>query len=149
VQRFIDRKLTPSPPAGRPLQKLTTLIVPPPPQPRVSLAKHLRTAPATVIDAHGEQHETAGLIKALHQAGGAPLLPRPATPAQPLRKNAPQPTAVQLPGPEQAPQRFLTPAALEAECWAAEAAQVHADRRSLVDAIKAATPFQLTPNRRP
>lgn len=55
------------------------------PAPRVSLAK-LRAVPF-VADSSGERHETAGLIKAAHRAGGEPLRPaaQPAA-AQPLRK---------------------------------------------------------------
>ncbi len=41
----------------------------------VDLAKQLRTRiqPAAVVDAHGEEHEAASLIKSLHQSGGQPL----------------------------------------------------------------------------
>jgi len=117
---------------GRPLSRMHKLQ----PQ-RVPLAtllrKHLRPAPAAVVDGHGQRHEAAALVKAAHRGGGAPLVPRA---QQPLQK-----VATAAAGPAPAPTEA---APSKPDPGLTEAVQARLDRELVRSAVKdalAATPI--------
>lgn len=92
--------------------------------PRLNLTEHLHAAVPAIVDAGGERHEPAGLIKALHVAGGAPLQPQTA-PA--LRKVD---TVPALAAAQPAPRAFEPPAT-SADYYALLARQEHDDREEV------------------